>query len=254
MYRTFLVSTIIFSLSFSKTSGQSGTKEYITPKVSTVIFDQKVNARDANNDKTIPFYDHVYTSKTSPCSRYIFRPDWTVDFESSCAVCYTTRRKVGNYAYIDKNLIEINSDSIEVYHKFVDFINLESNNENQLKIEVFDPNGLLIGQVISVMYRSKYFLGVRGKKRYASIGDYNELINKNIFVEQLTLEVYFGKERKLFYIPINEEIFVNVGAYKIQLRKVGYRIQKVREKILLLKWNHSKQTFEKNDKLIYGMG
>lgn len=232
---------------------QRNTDEFLNAKPSTKLFSSKVPSRDSINDIQLPYCDHLYYPAKIPCDRYIFRPNGLVEYEDRCPGDYTLNGILGKYKYLTKNLVEITSDSIDIYRNFIDRIESTESKSGDLTFEILDYNQERIGKILTVYYtkrptdfNNRKFLSLRND-------DLNVLISKSILLQDITLEYFSNNERKLLYIPLKWFVKLEPKTYSIILRKNGYQIKKEKGKQLLYKWDYRSQEFRKFHKLVYKM-
>ncbi len=247
-----LVSSI-WLITLNNLYSQRTFEEFKNPRKSITIFKKNISKRDSLNDIQIPYYDHLYYLKNLPCYKYIFRPNNTVEYESSCPVCYTIGGEIGKFSIKD-NSIEVISDSLVIYHKFVDQISKKENIHQNLEFKIFDKDRSPIGKILTIYYtKTPTFLN---KKKSISTrhDDISSLVGKSIFLNSITIEVYLGANRKVLSIPINEKIKFENYTYNIYLKNKGFIIKMIENRIFLYYWDHIKQRYEKKDELIYKLG
>lgn len=236
-------------------SSQRSLNESINTSSSVKLFNDNVSLIYYSvNDMQFPFYDHQYYFNECPCLRYIFLSNKTIVFKDHCPGDYTITGILGNYEYKDSNFIEVFSDSLRSnYYIFIDRLQSRNNDESKLNFEILNENLEKVGNILTVYYtRRPTFLN---KKKSISLkhDDLNIILNKKVKIEEICIEDYIGKERKVFYIPVKWKVKPKAITYSIILRKHGINIKFENNKIFFYQWKYESQNFEKVGELIYKM-
>ncbi len=240
-----LISTSLFSQSYNE--------DIFRIKNSLKIF-EKDSVVSQSND---PFQrDKKYYFKLYDCQRYLFRDDGSVVFENACPGDYITRTLVGNYAYSSDTQIELTVDTLgnkgfNLERLFVDRIDIDTTQSMELAFKIYDLDKRDLGTNLSISYKKKPFFFRETKTLSFRHDDINSLVGKKIYLESIAVEAMKDDVRKVYYFPINQAIELESNTYKIYLRKKWGRINKIKNKLWLFYWNHTKQEYLKEDELIF---
>lgn len=183
----------------------------------------------------------------------LFRPNKRVEYENNCPECYTLNGILGFYDYIDHQTIEISSNSLSIYRKFIDRIETSPNEKSKLTFEVLDEESKSLGNVLTINYTISPTLFPRKRSISLQHDDLDLILNKNVKLNNISIEVFDKGKRKLYYIPLDWKLKPEAKTYSIILRKTGYRIVHKNGKTYLYQWDHRRQRFKKEDELMYTM-